>query len=472
MDVARLNFSHGTHAQHLEAIKMIREKSKELQSPVAILADMQGPKIRTSRLDVKVAPGAKSVIALHPGQELYFKGIDVSQVVAGNGTRENPIAISYPRLAHDLKMDDKLLVDDGLIGMKVVKTFPQENLILASVTFGKVLAENKGVNMPDAKLSTLGITEKDWDDILFAVDHDVDFIALSFVRSAREIKNLKAFLLQKKVGIQIVAKIEKAEAIENIDEILAVSDAIMVARGDLGVEIGNENVPIVQKTLIRRARAAGKPVITATQMLMSMVENPSPSRAEASDVANAVLDGSDALMLSNETATGNYPFESVSVMSEIIRGAESLAARDYAQKSLSQFREESSRVSTSEAIALGSVTLATSIKARCLACLTRSGQTAKLLSKYRPPIPIYAFAENEKVRNQLSLSWGISVIAWKEAKLQDYTIFEDLVCALGRFGLVQNGDLSVMCAGIPTSQEVGSTNTVVVKGFPPASRVK
>ncbi len=467
MDVARVNFSHGTHESHAQVIKWIREASNLLHAPVAILGDLQGPKIRTGRL-LKKDGTATSSVEIVPEQKLWFTGVDVGQPPKpGDGSEERPITISYPRLAHDLKPGNNVLYDDGLIQMIVTETEPLKNRLQMKVTVGKTLGENKGVNMPGAKLSTLGITEKDWDDILFATQQNIDFLALSFVRSAREVKSLKGFLEQKKLGIHVIAKIEKAEAVETIDDILHHSDGIMVARGDLGVEVGNEKVPLIQKQLIRKARRAGKPVITATQMLMSMVSNPTPSRAEASDVANAVFDGSDALMLSNETATGQYPFESVSTMANIIMGAETVSARDYTVKTLVEYAAEGQQIPVSEAIEAAATTLATSLGAKALACLTRSGQAARQLAKYRPAVPIFAFAENEKVQNQLSLSWGVSVVPWKEMTAMDHTVFDQLAHELGRLSFLKNGDMAVMTAGIPTSQQVGTTNTVVVKRYPP-----
>jgi pyruvate kinase len=256
-----------------------------------------------------------------------------------------------------------------------------------------------------------------------------------------------------------------ADGVSNIDEILQVADGIMVARGDLGVEIGNEKVPMVQKKLIAKARAIGKPVITATQMLMSMVQSPTPSRAEASDVANAVLDGSDALMLSNETATGLYPLEAVKTMASIIIGAETAADRHAGVASLLDMLQDGHKLPISEAIEAAATALASSLNATCLSCLTRSGQAARQLAKYRPGVPIYAFAENEKVQKQLSLSWGVFVIPWKEMAQQDYTVFDELLRELGRLGLVRSDDQAVMTAGIPTSLQVGTTNTVVVRRF-------
>ncbi|MBS1983357.1 MAG: pyruvate kinase [Bdellovibrionales bacterium] len=468
MDVARLNFSHGSFESHAQAIKWIREASRITQVPVAILGDLQGPKIRTGKL-FDATGASVSNIPLKAGQELHFCGLEIGAPHSGDGSREKPISISYPRLALDLRPGDALLFDDGLVRMRVTEKWPDQNLIRAAVEHGAMLGTNKGVNMPGARLTTLGVTEKDWDDVLFGLEQDVDFLAMSFVRTGRDVRQLKTFLDQKKQGVQVVAKIELGEAIANIDEILAASDGIMVARGDLGVEIGNENVPIVQKRLIQKARRAGKPVITATQMLMSMIDNPTPSRAEASDVANAVLDGSDALMLSNETATGKNPFDAVKTMANIILGAETFGAKDFTRSSPdgSSSDESNKPLAISEAIEFAATTLAASLHARCMACLTRSGMAARLLSKYRPQMPIFAFAESEKVRRQLSLSWGVSVIPWQEMKLQDYSAFDDLIEALGKLGLIRHGELAVLTAGIPTSLQVGTTNTVVVRQYPP-----
>ena len=469
MDVARINFSHGAHEQHKIWADWIRNASNKLNIPVAILGDLQGPKIRTGKIstDPKEMNSQFNSLPLRVGQSLFFRGLDSGEAKkSGDGSKKNPITISYPRLAVDLKIADIVLFDDGLVRMKVTETFPTENLVQLTVEHGKTLGENKGVNMPGAKLSTLGITEKDWGDIQFALDHNFDFLALSFVRSAREVKSLKNFLTSRGSSAQVISKIEKAEALENLDEILFQSDGLMVARGDLGVEIGNDKVPLVQKDIIRRSRLSGKPVITATQMLMSMVSSPTPTRAEASDVANAVLDGSDALMLSNETASGDFPLESVRTMHNIILGAEGIQPGQFGVKDTRNSFFSGETIPISEAIEAAATSLARSIGAKALACLTRSGQAARQLAKYRPPVPIFAFAENPKVRAQLCLCWGVSVVPWKEVTAQDYTLFDELVSELGRLGFLSDGDSSVLTAGIPTSRQVGTTNTVVVKKFP------
>lgn len=467
MDVARLNFSHGTHEDHARSIQWIRQASKELNIEVGILGDLQGPKIRTGRLLNDKGEVVRQ-ISLERGQRLNFIGTDVGTLLPpGDGSESKPISISYARLGGDMRKGDILLFDDGLVRMIVTASDKVKNTVQAEVQFGKVLGENKGVNMPGARLSSSGITEKDWEDILFAVEHSVDFLALSFVRSSREVKSLKGYLEQKGVKTHVIAKIEKGEAVEAIDDILFYSDGIMVARGDLGVEIGNEKVAVVQKQLISRARLAGKPVITATQMLMSMVENPTPSRAEASDVANAVLDGSDALMLSNETATGKFPFEAVETMANIILGAETLGQ---AHTKISELQVQASTkkqaLAIPEAIDIAAASLADNLGAKAITCLTRSGLSARLLAKHRPQVPIFAFAEDVKVRSQLCLSWGINVIPWKEMTEQDHTLFDSLSEELLRLGLIGPGDSVVMTAGIPTTLRAGSTNTIVVKSVP------
>lgn len=447
VDVVRLNFSHGDHATHKRSIEWIRKASKEIHREIGILADLQGPKIRTSLLP--------ALTPLSRGQSFFFCGT-TDRLLEGDGSAAKPLGITYPRLASELKKGDVLLIEDGLTRMDVVATDKAKNVIEAKVVFGESINSHKGVNFPGAKLSASAITEKDWDDILFGIENEVDFFALSFVRSAQEVKNLKTYLLNKTAGIQVIAKIEMPEAIERIDEILAASDGIMVARGDLGVEIGNEKVPLEQKRLIQKARACGKPVITATQMLMSMVLQPTPSRAEASDVANAVFDGSDALMLSNETASGSYPIKVVETMDRLITSAEQYqGGQDLAAL------EHEDKAPLEAAAAL----LASKMNSRALSCLTRSGLTARNLARLRPQVGIYAFVENEKVRRQLALTRGVFVVPWKEIKSQDYTVFDDMASELGRLGVLKKGDTAVFIAGIPTSQKQGTSNTVAMRKY-------
>ncbi|NCN27604.1 pyruvate kinase [bacterium] len=455
MDVARINMSHGSYEAHNELISNVRAASKKLEIPVGILMDLQGPKIRTGKLVSK--------IMLTEGQTIFFRGIDpTAKQTLADGSKENPVEITFPRLARDLKAGDLLLIEDGLLRMKVVRTWPDDSLLEATVLSGKSLGEKKGVNFPDAKLSALGVTEKDWADILFGLEQDVDFFALSFVRSAKEVRYLKSFLQEQGKNIHVIAKIEKAEAVKELEEIVFHSDGVMVARGDLGVEIGNEAVPLIQKHIIRVAQKHAKPVITATQMLLSMVDNPTPTRAEASDVANAVIDGSDALMLSNETSVGEYPIDTVKMMDKIIVGAEDYKpTHPRVVEVLKHF--ETKRTAVSEAIEAAATVLATSLNAKVIACLTRSGSSARLLSKNRPSMPIIAFAENPKVRAQLCLSWGVSVVPWKEMPQQDYTIFDELLEELDRIGLMKISEVAILTAGIPTTRRIGTTNTVVVR---------
>jgi pyruvate kinase len=446
VDVVRLNFSHGEHASHKQSIEWIRKASQDLKHDVAILADLQGPKIRTSKL--------AQMMVLSRGQSVFFSGTS-DRLLEGDGTAAKPIGITYPRLASELKKGDILLIEDGLTRMDVVGTDKAKNLVEAKVVFGESLNSHKGVNIPGAKLSASSITEKDWDDILFGIENEVDFFALSFVRSSQEVKNLKTFLKTKGAEIQVIAKIEMPEALENIDDIINVSDGIMIARGDLGVEIGNERVPLEQKRLIKKARATGKPVITATQMLMSMVLQPTPTRAEASDVANAVFDGSDALMLSNETATGAYPLKVIETMERIIMSAEQYQSGE----------EIPPDVELAAPLEAAAVLLSDKINSKALSCLTRSGLTARNLARLRPVGGIYAFVENEKVRRQLSLTRGVFVIPWQEVKSQDYTVFDDMAAELGRIGILKRGDMSVFIAGIPTSQRQGTSNTVALRKY-------
>jgi pyruvate kinase len=447
VDVVRLNFSHGSHETHKTTVQWLRKASIELKKEVALLADLQGPKIRTGSIPV--------TLLLSKGQEVFFCGSS-DRLFEGNGTKEKPIGITYPRLASEIKKGDSLLIEDGLTCLRVEQVDISKNLLTTRVVHGESLSSHKGVNLPTAKLSTSAITEKDWGDILFGIEHGVDFFALSFVRTAQEVKNLKQFLLSKNSSIQVIAKIEKQEALENLKEILEASDGIMIARGDLGVEIGNERVPIVQKMITQMCRSVAKPVITATQMLMSMVHQPTPSRAEASDIANAVFEGSDALMLSNETASGAFPLRAVETMERIIVSAESDELK-LENRNIQMLVEKKAPLEAAASM------LAHKMNASALMCLTRSGLTARNLSSLQPLVPIYAFVESDKVRRQLALSRGVFVVPWKEVKSQDYTVFDEMSAELYRLSLLKKNDLVVSIAGIPTSLTQGTSNTVALR---------
>ena len=457
MNVARLNFSHGDHNQHKQAIDWIRKASQSLKKNVGIMGDLQGPKIRIGKVVTE--------LCLHKSKNYFFTSSSNYKNIAANGSKEAPFYVNYKSLLDDVKLGELILLDDGKVKFEIITRDASSQLMEGKLIYGDELSSNKGLNLPATVLKIPGITEKDWSDILFGIENELDFFALSFVRTHQEIKNLKKLLQERNSPIQVIAKIEKPEAIKNIQQILKESDGIMIARGDLGVEMGNEKVPRYQKMLIRKARERGKTVVTATQMLMSMTHSPSPSRAEASDVANAVYDGSDALMLSNETATGNYPVESLLTMDRIIRFAEEPDPANRRRRNWMNLVLEQDKVMVSEAIESAAVILGTALSAKALSCLTRSGQSARYLSKGRPNMPIFAFAENPRVRQQLSLVWGVTVFPWQEIRDQSYSIFDDLVSELGRLKLLQYNDCVILTAGIPTTQKKGSTNTVVVKHY-------
>ena len=383
MDVARLNFSHGTHESHREVVRLIREGSKKFGKTVSILQDLQGIKIRVGLFknnEVELRKGSR--VSLYPGE--------------GTGD-QSTLFVSYPALLKDAKKGDRILLDDGLMQLRVMEK--SGKALIARVTEGGLLKNRKGVNLPGMKISHKGFTEKDQRDLELGLQMAVDSIAISFVRSARDIMAVKKHAQKRGRDIPVIAKIEKPEALRNIDEILDVSEGIMIARGDLGVEVSPEEVPLIQKALIRKANNTGKLVITATQMLESMKENLRPTRAEATDVANAVIDGTDALMLSAETATGEYPFESFMMMDRIIRHTEQT------QQIVSVYMRGNSYA---EALADAACGASHDIGAKVLVAFTRSGFTARLVSKFRPKIPIIAFTPDDAVLSRLPLYWGVT----------------------------------------------------------------
>jgi pyruvate kinase len=385
MDVARLNFSHGTHRQHANSISLLRAAATENKKPLAILADLQGPKIRTGPLV------GGSPVFLQEGQRFVI----TTKRVLGDATRVSTIFRLLPREVH---RGDRILLSDGLIDLRVEQVRASD--VICTVVNGGSLGEHKGINLPGIKLRVPPLTAKDREDLSFALKHGVDYIAVSFVRRPEDVLLTKSLVRRAGKDTPIIAKLEKPEAIENLDSILRVADGVMVARGDLGVEMSPERVPVVQKRIIARARKFGRPVITATQMLESMTEHPRPTRAEASDVANAVFDGSDAVMLSAETATGKYPVEAVAMMAGIIEAAED---------SVREFSPPTSQEQSSVAETVAELVCQASrrLRMKLIAVFSYSGFTARLISRYRPTVPIVAFAPEAKTCRRLAMIWGV-----------------------------------------------------------------
>ncbi|MFC0214118.1 pyruvate kinase [Paenibacillus chartarius] len=441
MNVARLNFSHGDFEEHGNRIKNIRQACAETGKTVAILLDTKGPEIRTGKLKV-------DAVELVQDNEITL----TTEEILGD---ENRISITYPELPKDVQIGSTILIDDGLIGLKVIDLTDTE--IKCSITNGGTLKSKKGVNVPGVKVSLPGITEKDANDIVFGIQQGVDFIAASFVRKASDVLEIRQLLEQHNAShIQIISKIENEEGVQNLDEILEVSDGLMVARGDLGVEIPAEEVPLVQKQMIKKCNQAGKPVITATMMLDSMQRNPRPTRAEASDVANAVFDGSDAVMLSGETAAGKYPVESVQTMARIAEKAES--ALDHKEMYIRQMSFQQKNVT--EVISQAVANSALELDARAILTPTETGYTARMVSKYRPKAPIIAITPNEQVIRRLSLVWGVVPISGVEAKTTD-ELFDLAVENSVKSGHISLGDIVVITAGVPVGRS-GTTNLIKV----------
>ena len=383
VDVFRLNFSHGDHETHRKNIQKIREVSEEVGKPVAILQDLSGPKIR---LGIVEEP-----IYVHYGDKITL----IKDEIIGN-KKDKVLSLNYPEVLEQLKVGDLIYIADGLIRLEVVEKIDKG--VVAKVIVGGVISSRKGVNFPSAKINISSITEKDINDIKFAVENEIDIIALSFVKTAEDVKRAKEIIKDFGGDQPLFAKIEKHEAIENIDEIIAIADGIMVARGDLGVEIDIEKVPIIQKEIIQKCNRVGKPVITATQMLTSMISSPRPTRAEVSDIANAVLDGTDAVMLSDETTVGEYPIEAIKVMRKTILEAEKIYPYHKKYDVLGD---------RTLSIAYSSSELSEKIKASAIATFTKSGKTAKNVSKFRPKAPILAITHDLKTLRRLNIVWGV-----------------------------------------------------------------
>lgn len=443
MNVARLNFSHGNHEEHGERIRRIREASKKTGKIVGILLDTKGPEIRTHQME-------NDAIELTTGQTI---AISMKEVL---GTKEM-FSITYDHLIEDVQEGSVILLDDGLIELRVKSIDGAAGLIHTEVYNAGTLKNKKGVNVPGVSVQLPGITEKDAQDILFGISQEVDFIAASFVRRAKDVMQIRE-LLEKNDGsyIQIIPKIENQEGVDNIDEIIQVSDGLMVARGDLGVEIPAEEVPLVQKSLIAKCNEAGKPVITATQMLDSMQRNPRPTRAEASDVANAIFDGTDAIMLSGETAAGMYPVESVKTMDKISIRTE--AALDY--RAIVTAKSKSKEVNMTDAIGQAVAHTAINLKVKAIIAPTESGHTAKMISKYRQGAPIIAVTSTEQPSRKLTLVWGVYPIVGEKVGSTD-EILELSVEESLKHNYVKHGDLVIITAGVPVG-EAGTTNLMKV----------
>ncbi len=445
MDVARLNFSHGTHEDHLKCIQIIRQISVELQKPIAILQDLQGPKIRVQTFK-------NGRIELKANQNFDL----TTEHIVGN---ESKVSVSYPEFTEDVKKGDYVLLDDGLIKLQVKEI--QGNDVKCRVIFGGYLSDHKGLNLPGSILSIEPLTGKDLKDLEFGIKHNVDYIALSFVQKADDVKYLKTLINNHNVQIPIVAKIEKPQAVETLNEIAYEADAIMVARGDLGVEVNAEEVPSIQKKIIKHCNTEGIPVITATQMLESMVHNPRPTRAEASDVANAVLDGSDAVMLSGETASGNFPVESVQTMDKIIQ----LIENDHLI-SASKFRRRQKDVQYDAAMSIGHAACdaAELVNAKAIVCLTQSGSTAKTIARFRPDTKIIAITSKDITLFRLALVWGIHSYSVREFKENIDDAVEDIKRIVLEKAIAKKGETIIITAGLPFKMR-RKTNMLRIEGI-------
>ena len=444
MNVARLNMSHGTHEYHAETIERVRIVSEQLQKPIAILADLQGPKLRTGKMREGGVPLVKD-------EELI---LTIDDIIGEPGR----VPIQYKDLPKAVKPGERILLDDGMLELELIETSAAE--IRTRVILTGVLQSNKGMNLPDASLDIPALTVKDVEDVKFALDHQVDWVALSFVRKAHEVLELKA-IIQNHAAFgrvtPVIAKIEKPDAVKNIDAIIEAADGIMVARGDLGIETNPETVPGVQKVLINKCLMAAKPVITATQMLDSMIRNPRPTRAEASDVANAVLDGTDAIMLSGETASGQFPVESVQTMVAIAEEAERLMASMRGKMTFSEPRI----FSGAGAICHAAVFTANETKAKAIVAPTISGATARLMASFRPQVPLIAVTPSPMVQRQLALFWGIYPLLTKRLSNTDEVLTDAINVAQAR-GFVGEGDTVVLTAGMVGNVR-SATNLLMVR---------
>ncbi|MES2649783.1 MAG: pyruvate kinase [Bacteroidota bacterium] len=443
VNVFRLNFSHGSHEDKLKIIEQIRRMNREEPFNISILADLQGPKLRVGEIE-------NNALDVAPGDVLTFTN---DKCV---GTMER-IYVSYPNLAGDVKVGNVIMIDDGKIEV-VVKEITKTKDVKVTVVIGGILSSKKGINLPDTKISLPALTEKDLADLEFIIEHECDWVALSFVRSVKDIVILRHKLQEKKSKTKIIAKIEKPEAVTNIRDIILESDAIMVARGDLGVEMPVEKVPMIQKDLIRKCMHRAKPVIVATQMMESMMDRVKPNRSEITDVANAVLEGADAVMLSGETATGMHPVLVVETMTKIIREIET-TAYDYNREETLKPQPHSPSF-LSDAICYNACKMAEDVNADALIGMTQSGYTAFMLSSYRPKSPMFIFSKERTLINQLSLSWGVRAFYYAEEESLD-EILNDQIKILKERGFIKTGDVVINTGSTPVAQHL-PTNLIKV----------
>ena len=442
MDIARLNFSHGSHEVHAETIRRIRQVEEESGRPIAILQDLQGPKIRTGAMP-------EGGVELRDGEAFVITTDDVG---TGDGRR---VSTGYAALPGDVRTGQTILLDDGYIALRIEEVRGAE--VHTRVEKGGVLKSNKGIIVPGAAISAPPLSEKDIEDLRFGLEAGVDAVALSFVRSERDIIELRTTMRLFGRTVPVIAKIERYEGYSDIEDIIAEADGIMVARGDLGVEMPAEQVPVLQKHIIRRCNHYGKPVITATQMLESMIEHPRPTRAEASDVANAVLDGSDCVMLSGETSVGAYPVEAVTYMDRIVRTIEA----DGVKAPAGSFDvPEDTELNVADAIGRASRVIAEQIKAAAIVSLTTSGGTARVIAKYRPAVPILALTDDAGTVRQLAFTWGVTPVRIPPLAETGYELAALRAHVLGS-GIVRSGEMVVYSAGSPL-QKRGPTNMLEV----------
>jgi pyruvate kinase len=441
-DVFRLNFSHGNHQELAGVVAAIRELSRQRRRAVAILGDLQGPKIRTGRMQGGQMP-------LTAGETVT---ITTADILGGAGL----IPTVYGELPRDVRSGDRILMDDGLLELAVEAIAGEE--VRCRVVVGGLLKDRKGINLPGVAVSAPALTDKDREDLRFCIAQDLDFVALSFVRTADDVVSLKEILHRHQADLKVIAKIEKPEAVDNFEAILAVADGVMVARGDLGVEINPERVPLIQKRIIRLCNRVGKPVITATQMLESMIGSPRPTRAETSDVANAILDGTDAVMLSAETASGRYPVEAVSMMVRIAHDVEvDPLLREQVFQALSG---ERGYTSLPEAIGQAACQVAVAVGAAAILAFTQTGSTAALVAKYRPPMPVYAVTPSQLVRRRMALYAGVRSLR-VDIEGDTEAQIRSVEAAVLAAGVLKKGDVVVITMGSPVS-DPGTTNLLKI----------